>query len=82
MVAVPAATPVTTPAAVTVAIAVLLDDQVPPLTASAMVVVWAVQAVVEPVIVAGATATVTLEVALVSVPEVRQVPVPVQVSVQ
>jgi hypothetical protein len=50
MVAVPAATPVTTPEALTVAIAVLLDDQVPPVVTSASVVVDPAQTVVVPVI--------------------------------
>ncbi len=49
MVAVPAATPVTTPEASTVATAVLEDDQVPLVVASARVVVDPAQTVVVPV---------------------------------
>ena len=61
MVADPAATPVTTPEALTVATAVLLDDQVPPAVASASVVVEPTQTLVVPVIAAttGRALTVT-----------------------
>ena len=48
MIAVPAVTPVTEPAVPTVATAVLLDDQVPPGTASVRVMVPAGQTVAEP----------------------------------
>jgi hypothetical protein len=50
MVAEPAATPVTTPEALTVATAVLLEDQVPPTEASLKVVVDPSQTLVTPVI--------------------------------
>ena len=52
----PAATPVTMPEVIpTVATAVLLLVQVPPVTASASVVVWLAGSVVVPVIAAGCT---------------------------
>jgi hypothetical protein len=61
MVADPAATPVTTPEALTVAIAVLLEDQVPPAEASLRVVVEPTQTLVVPVMAAtvGRALTVT-----------------------
>jgi hypothetical protein len=66
MVAVPAATPVTTPEALTVATAVLEEDHVPPAVASASVVVEATQTEVVPVMPAtvGNALTVTAAVAL------------------
>jgi hypothetical protein len=66
MVAVPAATPVTTPEAFTVATAVLEEDQVPPVVTSARVVVDPAQTVVVPVIAAktGSALTVTVAVEL------------------
>jgi hypothetical protein len=61
MVADPAATPVTTPEALTVATAVLLEDQVPPAVTSLSVVVDPTQTDVVPVIAAttGRALTVT-----------------------
>jgi hypothetical protein len=61
---VPAATPVTTPEAFTVATEVLEDDQVPPAVTSARVVVDPAQTVVVPVIAAttGRALTVTVVV--------------------
>ena len=53
MVAEPPDTPVTSPNASTVAMAVLLLDQLPPLTASASVVIAPWQTVVVPVIAVG-----------------------------
>jgi hypothetical protein len=62
MVVVPAATPVTTPEALTVATAVLEEDHVPPAVTSARVVVDPAQTVVVPVIAAttGSALTVTV----------------------
>jgi hypothetical protein len=67
MVADPAATPVMTPEALTVAIAVLLEDQVPPDVASLKVVVDPTQTLVVPVMAAtvGRALTVTLFVTAV-----------------
>jgi hypothetical protein len=61
MVADPAATPVTTPEALTVATAVLLEDQAPPVVASLKVVVEPTQTLVVPVIAAttGSALTIT-----------------------
>ena len=83
MVTVPAATPVTTPETEST-VALDIDEEVhlPPVVALASVMVCAVQTDVLPVIVAAAVATVTLLVALVNVPDVRHVPVPVHVRVQ
>ena len=66
MVADPAATPETTPEALTVATAVLLEDQVPPLVASLRVVVEPTQTLVVPVMAAtvGSALTVTVVVAV------------------
>jgi hypothetical protein len=58
MVTEPPEIPVTTPALLTVAIAVALDDQVPPLTASEILLVVPAQNVVVPVKVEGAPFTV------------------------
>jgi hypothetical protein len=71
MVAEPAATPVTTPEASTVATAVLEEDQVPPLVASASVVVDPAQRVVVPVMgwTVGRPLTVTVAVELEVQPE-------------
>jgi hypothetical protein len=71
MVAVPAATPVTTPEAFTVATAVLLEAQVPPAVTSASVVVDPAQTVVVPVIAAttGKALTVTVVEELAVQPE-------------
>jgi hypothetical protein len=71
MVAVPAATPVTTPEALTVATAVLLEDQVPPTVTSVKVVVDPAQTVVVPAIAAttGLAFTVIEAVALEVQPE-------------
>ena len=68
MVAVPALTPFTTPAVVTVAIAVLAELQTPPVVASVNVVFAEVHAVNTPPMLAGAPGTafiVTVLVALV-----------------
>jgi hypothetical protein len=61
MVADPAATPVTMPEALTVAMAVLLEDQVPPAVTSLKVVVDPTQTLVVPVMAAttGSAFTVT-----------------------
>ncbi len=71
MVAVPAATPVTTPEVDTVATAALLEDQVPPVVASPRVVVDPAQTEVVPVIAAttGRALTVTEAVELETQPE-------------
>jgi hypothetical protein len=71
MVAVPAATPVTTPEALTVATEVLEEDQVPPAVTSARVVVDPAQTVVVPVIAAttGRALTVTVAVEVEVQPE-------------
>ena len=69
--AVPAATPDTTPAVLTVAMPVALDDQTPPGAATVRVVVPPPHTVAVPVITpaAGALLTVTMRVAAVSVPQ-------------
>ena len=66
MVVVPVVTPETTPLALTVAMAVLLDDQVPPEVASLKSVVDATQTLVVPVMAAtvGRALTVTVVVTL------------------
>ncbi len=66
MVAEPAATPVTTPEALTVATVVFEEDQVPPVVTSARVVVDPAQTVVVPVMPAttGRALTVTIVVEL------------------
>lgn len=70
MVAEPVVTPVTMPVVLTVAIAVLVLLHVPPLTASASVVVKPTQAVVVPVIAAGAGSGLTVTMAVsVAVPQ-------------
>jgi hypothetical protein len=71
MVAEPAATPVTTPEALTVATDVLEEDQVPPLVASASAVVDPTQTDVVPVILAtvGRALTVTVAVETEEQPE-------------
>ena len=70
MVADPAATPVITPEALTVATAVLLEDQVPLAVASLKVVVDPTQTLVVPVMAAttGSALTVTLVVTAVVQP--------------
>jgi hypothetical protein len=71
MVAVPAATPVTTLEASTVATAVLLEDHVPPVVASLKVVVDPIQTEVGPVMAAmvGSALTVTMAAELEIQPE-------------
>jgi hypothetical protein len=71
MVAAPAATPVTRPEALTVATAVLEDDQVPPAVTSARAVVDPAQTVVVPEIPAtvGRALTVTVAVEVEVQPE-------------
>jgi hypothetical protein len=71
MVAVPAATPVTTPEVDTIATEVLLEDHVPPMVASPKVVVDPAQTEVVPVMAAtvGSALTVTEAVELETQPE-------------
>ena len=68
--ATPELTPYTTPPDVTVATAVLPEDQVPPVVASVRVMVFATQTLTEPAMPAGATGPIVTVFVADTVPQV------------